>query len=55
MGCEMPDDQRVTVSTQLWSDEVAIANAGQPLPEKDTAYQFSNGRRFDEGQGPYEQ
>jgi hypothetical protein len=44
---------RVTVSTQLWSDEVAIANAGCPLPEKEIAYEFSDGHRFEEGLGPY--
>jgi hypothetical protein len=52
----MPPDsrERVTVSTGLWSDEVAIANAGAPLPEKEVVYEWSNGRQFQEGQGPYE-
>jgi len=41
-------DEKVTMSTQLWSDEVAKANAGSKLPDKDIAYEWSNGRQFEE-------
>lgn len=34
-------------SQRLWSEEVAIADARDPLPPKDVAYEFSNGRKFD--------
>lgn len=35
-------------SQRLFSEEVAIAqaNSGEPLRDKDWAYEFSNGRRF---------
>lgn len=36
----------VTTSERLWSEEVAIANAENPLPPKDVQYEFNNGRKF---------
>lgn len=47
----------VLTSTRLWSEEVAIAEASDPeaLAAKlhEPGYVFSNGRRFDSGQGAY--
>lgn len=57
----MPNDQ-VTTSTRLWSDEVGIAEAQAQqsqrtrfydLLKKQPGYEFSNGKVFDEGDGPY--
>lgn len=48
----------VRTSTRLWSAEVAIAEAafGEVRPKnKEPGYEFSNGRKFDSGPGPYEQ
>jgi len=36
-------------SQRLFSEEVGIAAADSPLPDKDPGYQFSNGRRFSDG------
>jgi hypothetical protein len=44
---------RVRVTQRLWSEEVALAEATEPVKPKDTTYEFSNGRRFTERQ-PYE-
>lgn len=44
---------KVRISTRLWSQEVGAAQAETLLPEKDPGYEFSNGRRFDDGKGPY--
>ncbi|MBP6422683.1 MAG: hypothetical protein KA271_07325 [Propionivibrio sp.] len=48
----------VTTSERLWSEEVAIASAGDPLSSLDhcrqPGYEFSNGRKFDSGLGSYE-
>jgi hypothetical protein len=46
----------VKISTRLWSQEVAIANAksGYVPPPREPGYQFSNGRKFDDGLGTYE-
>ena len=46
-------------STRLWSEEVAIAAASDPLtadtdPTKEPGYEFSNGRKFQAGQAFYE-
>lgn len=42
-----PDPRTVVkVTTKLWSDEVAIADAAKGVQPKDVAYDFSNGRRF---------
>ena len=43
-------------STRLWSEEVAIAAASDPLtadtdPTKEPGYEFSNGAQFDSGKG----
>lgn len=45
----------VKMSTRLWSQEVAIANAraGYTPSRKEPGYEFSNGRKFDDGPGPY--
>lgn len=49
--------EQVTTSTRLWSEEVGIAAATDPNaeidPNKQPGYEFSNGRKFDTGQGPY--
>lgn len=49
-------DPRTVVKTtqRLWSDEVALTEAAGPIKPKDTAYEFSNDRRFDETPNPYE-
>ena len=47
----MADEQQVTTSETLLSEEVAKAH---PQPEDKTAYEWSNGRKFEDGQGPYE-
>lgn len=47
----MPDDQTVTTSDRLWSEEVEIAKGGQE--EDKTAYEWSNGKKFEDGDGPY--
>ena len=53
----MPDEQKVTTTERLWSEEVAIAEAGTDLADKDKSkepgYEFSNGRQFNTGNGPY--
>lgn len=42
----MPDDmQKVQTSTRLWSEEVAIAEAGAPVPTQPVVYEFAGGRR----------
>ena len=49
--------ETVTTSERLWSEEVGIAAASDPLsnldPSKEPGYEFSNGRRFDTGLGAY--
>jgi hypothetical protein len=61
-----PPEPKVTGSKQLWSTEVALADAldavldsqqgitnvvaHQPYPD---AYEFSSGRKFKDGKGPY--
>jgi hypothetical protein len=47
-------DQTVTTSERLWSEEVGIARAGEPVgADKTPAYEWSNGRTMTEGLGPY--
>jgi hypothetical protein len=46
----MSDDTKVEFSERLWSEEVAAAD---PTPEDKTAYVWSNGKKFEDGQGPY--
>ena len=46
-------------STRLWSEEVAVASASDPLtadtdPTKEPGYEFSNGRKLQTGQAFYE-
>lgn len=50
-----PQDPRtvVRISERLWSQEVGAAAAETLLPPKDPGYEFSNGRRFDDGQGAH--
>lgn len=50
----MPD-QIPQTSERLWSEEVAIAESSNPLPPKDPGYEWSNGRKFDDGHGVYNQ
>lgn len=40
-----PPDQTVRTSTRLWSEEVAIADADCPLPDRPVVYEFAGGRR----------
>lgn len=49
-------DPNVKMSTRLWSTEVAIVEAaeGEDLQKRETAYEFSNGRRFVREADPYE-
>lgn len=53
----MANEPMVTTSERLWSEEVAIAAASDPLsmtdPNKEPGYEFSNGVRFDSGKGIY--
>jgi hypothetical protein len=54
----MPNEQQVTTSERLWSEEVGIAEAHDPVlavqrQKRQPAYEFSNGRVFEEGDGPY--
>lgn len=53
----MADNNAVLTSTRLWSEEVAIAAADDPdalqAALHELGYEFSNGRRFDSGQGVY--
>lgn len=53
----MANEPMVTTSERLWSEEVAIAAASDPLsmtdPNKEPGYEFSNGARFDSGRGIY--
>lgn len=44
-------DTAPTFSERLWSEEVGRANADAPPPRKDPAYEWSNGRVFEEGPG----
>lgn len=49
------EEQTVRTTERLWSEEVGIAEADDPKPARDTAYVFSNGRKFVESDaGPYE-
>lgn len=45
MATTPPQDPRtiVKVSTVLWSDQVALANAEEVIPPFDPAYRWSNG------------
>lgn len=43
---------RVRISERLWSEEVALTEAAEPLAT-DKAYRFSNGRSFDQPRNPY--
>ena len=49
--------EQVSTSTRLWSEEVGIAAASDPLagidPNKEPGYEFSSGRKFDSGLGVY--
>jgi hypothetical protein len=49
----IPADQQVSTNERLWSEEVGLARAGEALPPKDPAYEWSNGRVHVEGNGPY--
>lgn len=45
---------QVTTSERLWSEEVGMAEA-DALPRKEIAYEWSNGRTFEDGNGLYQQ
>lgn len=47
----LPAEQQVTANTQLFSETVQIAQAGELLPVRDWAYEFSDGHRFDDAKG----
>lgn len=59
MANEAPLPPGISVTERLWSDEVGIANANSDLggqdPTKEPGYEFSNGRKFNSGNGLYEQ
>jgi len=46
----MADDTTVKTSTASWKDECEKYDLE---PEDKTAYEFANGRTFEEGDGPY--
>lgn len=55
----MPDQQDprtiVRSSQKLWSEEVAIADACEPVPAQPVVYEFAGGRRlFKDRINPYE-
>ena len=43
----------VTSGLQLWSEQVALAEAASGPPDPPVAYEFSNGRKFAPPQNPY--
>lgn len=47
----LPPGAGISFSQRLFSEEIAMADAmgGQTLDTKETAYEFSNGRRFVDG------
>jgi hypothetical protein len=47
----LPADEVPTCSPQLFSETVAIARAGEPVPVTDWAYEFSDGHKFDDAKG----
>jgi len=47
----LPSEQIPTFSDQPFSETVALARAGELVPVKDWAYEFSNGRKFDDAVG----
>lgn len=49
----MTREEQVSVSHKQFSEIVEEARGDGK--EDRTAYRFSNGRRFDEGRGPYDQ
>lgn len=55
MADERRPEEIVRTSSRLWSEEVAIADAEQPLPIRPVIYEFAGGRRlFKERENPYE-
>lgn len=55
---EAPMPPGVSVTERLWSEECAIADADSPLgsldPSRMPGYEFSNGVKFNSGNGHYE-
>lgn len=41
-----PRPDRVRITERLWDAEVRLAEAAEGPPPPETAYEFSNGRRF---------
>lgn len=54
---DAPFPPNVYVTERLWSEEVGIAAADEPLelqdPSREPGYEFSNGIKFFTGLGPY--
>lgn len=48
----MADDQVVTTSERLWSEECEAIDGGK---EDKTAYEFNNGRKFESAESLYDQ
>lgn len=44
----LPANQKVRISTSLWSEQVGQADAEDALRPRDVAYEFTNARKFDE-------
>lgn len=36
----------VKISSRVWANEVALADAGEPVKPYDAAYRFNNGKEF---------
>lgn len=47
-------EERVSTSTRLMSEEVAIADAEYPLPLVPVVYEFNGGRRLFKEPDPFE-
>lgn len=47
------DPPPVTTQTRLWSEEVALAEADNPLPPQIVIYEFASGRQFVAQDNPY--
>lgn len=50
----MAENNPPRTSERLWSEEVGMADAIDPLPLKEDGYEWSNGRKFKDGNGPYD-
>jgi len=51
---DLPANERVSYGEQSWCMQVRIAEAMEGICNpRDPGYEFSNGRKFDSGLGPY--